>query len=62
MDLRRVATAVEVIVMGSNIPTSEETGPNPVETYLAGQKPKDGRGKVRRAFAWAAFSLGSRDK
>src|SRR5713101_1650723 len=30
---RRVATVVEVIVTGSNIPTSEETGPNPVDTY-----------------------------
>src|SRR5213593_1280497 len=30
---RRVATVVEVIVTGSNIPTAEETGPNPVDTY-----------------------------
>ena len=28
-----VATTVEVIVTGSNIPTSEEVGPNPVDTY-----------------------------
>src|SRR5438477_2209028 len=28
-----VVTAVEVIVTGSNIPTSEEVGPNPVDTY-----------------------------
>lgn len=28
-----VATAYEVIVTGSNIPTSEEVGPNPVDTY-----------------------------
>jgi outer membrane receptor for ferrienterochelin and colicin len=28
-----VATAVEVIVTGSNIPTAEEVGPNPVDTY-----------------------------
>src|SRR5207237_1996238 len=27
------ATAERVIVTGSNIPTSEETGPNPVDTY-----------------------------
>jgi iron complex outermembrane recepter protein len=27
------ATVVEVIVTGSNIPTSEEVGPNPVDTY-----------------------------
>jgi iron complex outermembrane recepter protein len=30
---RRVATVVEVIVTGSNIPTAEEVGPNPVDTY-----------------------------
>jgi iron complex outermembrane receptor protein len=30
---QRVATVVEVIVTGSNIPTAEETGPNPVDTY-----------------------------
>src|SRR5438477_5926717 len=28
-----VATAVEVVVTGSNIPTSEEVGPQPVDTY-----------------------------
>jgi len=28
-----VVTAVEVIVTGSNIPTSEEVGPDPVDTY-----------------------------
>src|SRR5207244_1684181 len=28
-----VATTVQVIVTGSNIPTAEETGPNPVDTY-----------------------------
>jgi len=28
-----VATSVEVIVTGSNIPTAEEVGPQPVETY-----------------------------
>src|SRR5438067_12829113 len=28
-----VVTAVEVIVTGSNIPTSEEVGPNPVDPY-----------------------------
>src|ERR1700704_5059894 len=33
---RGVATVVEVIVTGSNIPTSEEVGPNPVETYRWG--------------------------
>src|SRR5207245_2457866 len=30
---QRVATAVEVIVTGSNIPTAEEVGPQPVDTY-----------------------------
>src|SRR5206468_2432384 len=30
---RNVATVVEVIVTGSNIPTAEEVGPNPVDTY-----------------------------
>src|SRR5437667_2787013 len=30
---QRVATAVEVIVTGSNIPTAEEIGPQPVDTY-----------------------------
>src|SRR6266699_3572629 len=30
---RRVATVMEVIVTGSRIPTAEETGPNPVDTY-----------------------------
>ena len=30
---RPVATVVEVIVTGSNIPTAEEVGPNPVDTY-----------------------------
>ena len=30
---RRVAPVVEVIVTGSNIPTAEEVGPNPVDTY-----------------------------
>src|SRR5207247_8261177 len=29
----RVVTVVEVIVTGSNIPTAEEVGPNPVDTY-----------------------------
>jgi len=28
-----IATTVEVIVTGSNIPTAEEVGPNPVDTY-----------------------------
>ncbi len=28
-----VATTFEVIVTGSNIPTAEEVGPNPVDTY-----------------------------
>src|SRR5205809_1475 len=32
---RRIATVVEVIVTGSNIPTAEEVGPNPVDTYRA---------------------------
>jgi len=30
---RSIATVVEVIVTGSNIPTAEEVGPNPVDTY-----------------------------
>src|SRR5262249_51251982 len=30
---RSVATVVEVIVTGSNIPTAEEVGANPVDTY-----------------------------
>ena len=30
---QRVATVAEVIVTGSNIPTAEEVGPNPVDTY-----------------------------
>jgi iron complex outermembrane recepter protein len=30
---RRVAIVAEVIVTGSNIPTAEEVGPNPVDTY-----------------------------
>src|SRR5881398_2088306 len=30
---QRVATAVEVIVTGSKIPTAEEVGPQPVDTY-----------------------------
>jgi outer membrane receptor protein involved in Fe transport len=30
---RNVVTVVEVIVTGSNIPTAEEVGPNPVDTY-----------------------------
>src|SRR6266404_4152524 len=30
---QRVATMVEVIVTGSNIPTAEEVGPQPVDTY-----------------------------
>src|SRR5947207_3947778 len=30
---QRVATVVEVIVTGSNIPTAEEVGPQPVDTY-----------------------------
>src|SRR5213595_605465 len=32
-DGQPVATAVEVIVTGSNIPTAEEVGPQPVDTY-----------------------------
>src|SRR5437867_5506384 len=32
-DGQSVATAVEVIVTGSNIPTAEEVGPQPVDTY-----------------------------
>src|SRR5436305_3369099 len=32
-DGQSVATAVEVIVTGSTIPTSEEVGPQPVDTY-----------------------------
>jgi iron complex outermembrane receptor protein len=32
-----IATTFEVIVTGSNIPTAEEVGPNPVDTY----RPKD---------------------
>src|SRR6266700_1669244 len=39
---RRVATVVEVIVTGSNIPTAEETGPNPVDTYRPGDIEKLG--------------------
>src|SRR5213083_1000326 len=39
---RRVATVVEVIVTGSNIPTAEETGPNPVDTYRPGDLEKLG--------------------
>src|SRR5437763_5331644 len=31
-----VATTFEVIVTGSNIPTAEEVGPNPVDTYSRG--------------------------
>ena len=30
---QRVSIVAEVIVTGSNIPTSEEVGPNPVDTY-----------------------------
>ena len=30
---RSGVTVEEVIVTGSNIPTSEEVGPNPVDTY-----------------------------
>src|SRR5437867_732340 len=37
------ATEVErVIVTGSNIPTAEETGPNPVDTYRPGDMEKLG--------------------
>ena len=32
-DSQPVATSVEVIVTGSNIPTAEEVGPQPVDTY-----------------------------
>src|SRR2546430_7290244 len=39
---RGVATVVEVIVTGSNIPTAEETGPNPVDTYRPGDLEKLG--------------------
>ncbi len=39
---RRVATVVAVIVTGSNIPTAEETGPNPVDTYRPGDLEKLG--------------------
>src|SRR5204863_3773173 len=31
-----VATTFEVIVTGSNIPTAENVGPNPVDTYSKG--------------------------
>ena len=31
-----VATTVQVIVTGSNIPTAEEVGPHPVDTYSKG--------------------------
>src|SRR6266581_9078609 len=36
------ATAERVIVTGSNIPTSEETGPNPVDTYRTQDIEKSG--------------------
>src|SRR5438094_5651117 len=39
---RRVATVERVIVTGSNIPTAEETGPNPVDTYRPGDIEKLG--------------------
>src|SRR5438132_13921279 len=37
-----VAEAERVIVTGSNIPTAEETGPNPVDTYRPGDIEKLG--------------------
>ena len=37
------ATAERVIVTGSNIPTAEEVGPNPVETYNQESMQKSGR-------------------
>jgi iron complex outermembrane receptor protein len=39
---RRVAIVAEVIVTGSNIPTAEEVGPNPVDTYRPGDIEKLG--------------------
>src|SRR5262245_37821047 len=38
----RVAIVAEVIVTGSNIPTAEEVGPNPVDTYRPGDIEKLG--------------------
>src|SRR5204862_3281449 len=37
------ATAERVIVTGSNIPTAEEVGPNPVETYTHDDIQKSGQ-------------------
>jgi iron complex outermembrane recepter protein len=39
---QRVAIVAEVIVTGSNIPTAEEVGPNPVDTYRPGDIEKLG--------------------
>ena len=38
----QVAEVERVIVTGSNIPTAEETGPNPVDTYRPGDIEKLG--------------------
>ena len=38
----QVAEAERVIVTGSNIPSAEETGPNPVDTYRAADMEKLG--------------------
>ena len=38
----QVAEVERVIVTGSNIPTAEETGPNPVDTYRPGDIEKVG--------------------
>src|SRR5436190_24197870 len=40
--LSGVTEAARVIVTGSNIPTAEETGPNPVDTYRPGDLVKLG--------------------
>src|SRR4026208_1568677 len=47
-----VAQVERVIVTGSNIPTAEETGPNPVDTYRPADIEKLG---IRNATAHTTF-------
>src|SRR5207248_8527507 len=42
------ATAERVIVTGSNIPTAEEVGPNPVDTYNQDTMAKSGEPTTER--------------
>ena len=57
-----IAEVERVIVTGSNIPTAEETGPNPVDTYRPADIEKLGNSQCNGPANFSAAAVGRNDQ